>query len=198
MKHNLRCVRTGGGGGKRWGVHAVLLAGVLLWSGGVAWAQSARPEYEVKAEFIPLFASFVTWPTEAFSDAGAPLVIGVLGDDPFGEALDRAVRKESSGEARKMVIRRSRQWQDLKGCHILFVGKSERDRLSQLLKNVDKLNILTVGEMEGFTQAGGVIKFFIQGSKVRFEINVEAARRNGLKISSQLLSLGKTVGGKTI
>lgn len=177
------------------GFARLVLLGGLLWCG--AWpvpAQtSTRPEYEVKAEFLPLFASFVTWPETAFPQADSAFVIGVLGDDPFGETLDKAVQKDGTANSRKIVIKRSRQWQDLKDCHILFVSKSESDRLAQILRGLDKACVLTVSETEGFTRAGGIINFFIQGSKVRFEINADAARRKGLKISSRLLSLGKNV-----
>ena len=180
--------------GGNWFVR-MLLAGGLLWCGVCsAPAQTtARPEYEVKAEFLPLFASFVTWPATAFPQADSPLVIGVLGDDPFGEALDHAIQKDGLVSNRKMVIKRSRQWQELKDCHILFISKSESDRLAQILRGMDKVCVLTVSETEGFTRAGGIINFFIQGSKVRFEINAEAARRKGIRISSQLLCLGKNV-----
>jgi hypothetical protein len=146
-------------------------------------------EYELKADFLFNFAHFVEWPSDTFADTNAPIVIGVLGDDPFGSILDKIAEGETI-QNRKLVIKRSRQVKDLKDCQVLFIGKSERNRLRKIFASLDEASILTVGETAGFAQLGGVTRFFLQGNRLRFEVNLEAARHNGLKISAQLLDLG--------
>ncbi len=143
-------------------------------------------EYQVKAAFLFNFAKFVEWPDKAFANAKSPIYIGVLGDDPFGGTLDQIVEGETVQE-RKLIIKRSRQVEDLKGCHLLFISKSEKARIAQILTAVDDASVVTVSEVEGFARRGGVINFFIADDKVRFEVNADTARHKGLKISSQLL-----------
>jgi hypothetical protein len=120
------------------------------------------------------------------------LAIGVLGDDDFGPFLDQIVRGEKIGN-RPLIVRRSRTLDELKGCNILFIGKSEESRLDAILMALGQSTVLTVGEVEGFARRGGVINFYLDGERLRFEINADAAGRCALKISSQLLSLGKLV-----
>jgi hypothetical protein len=150
-------------------------------------------EYDLKAAFLFNFAHFIEWPADTFASPNTPIIIGVLGDDPFGPILDKIVEGETV-QNRKLVIKRSRQVDDLKDCQVLFISKSEKDRVPQILASLDDASVFTVGEMEGFAQHGGVTNFFLQGKRVRFEINLEAARRRGLKISAQLLDLGSEVG----
>jgi hypothetical protein len=160
-------------------------------------AQPSTPnEYEVKAAFLFNFAQFVQWPAAAFPQASTPISIGVLGEDPFGAVLDQVVQNEAINN-RKLIIKRSRQVEDLKTCHLIFICKSEKGRLAQILASLDAESVLTVGETEQFARRGGIINFFFEGKKVRFEINADAARRKGLKISSQLLSLSRIVGPET-
>jgi len=153
---------------------------------------SAQTEYEVKAVFLCKFAQFVEWPATAFADTNSPIVIGVLGDDPFGKTLDEAVKGESP-QNRKLIVKRSRRLEDLSPCHILFISKSEKSRVSQIVKSVSGSGTLTVGETDQFARAGGAIGFISEAKKVRFEINGTIARSEGLKISAQLLKLAKLV-----
>ncbi|MFZ4394573.1 MAG: YfiR family protein [Kiritimatiellia bacterium] len=159
---------------------------------------SQRSEYEVKAAFLPLFAQFVKWPPMSFADTNAPLVIGILGDDPFGEALDRAVKNLNAVDNRKLVIKRSRKVADVKSCHVLFICKSEKDRLDQILADIAGGGgaVLTVGDTDGFAARGGMINFVLRENKVRFEINRDAAAHRNLCISSELLSLANIVAAK--
>ena len=150
-------------------------------------------EYDLKAAFLFNFTHFVEWPSEAFADSDSPIVIGILGDDPFGSVLEKIVEGETVRN-RKLVIKRSRQVEDLKNCQVLFICKSEKNRLGQILSSLDDTSIFTVGDTDGFARHGGITNLFLQGNKVRFEINVQAARRKGLKISAQLLALGTVVG----
>ena len=147
-------------------------------------------EYQVKAAFLYNFAKFVDWPGEAFSDSSAPLVIGVIGEDPFGGALDRAINgKTVSG--RSLLVRRLKWGQDLRSCHILYISSSERKRLPQILQSLKGASVLTVGDMGQFNQRGGIINFILEANKVRFEINSHGADQARLRISSKLLTLAK-------
>jgi hypothetical protein len=171
----------------------LIVAWVLMCSspGTRADAQSIS-EYQVKAAFLYNFARFVEWPKDAFPDARTPILLGIVGEDPFGGALEQTVKgKTISG--RELVLKRVPPQQDLKGFHLLFVSSSEARHLSQIMESVNGKGVLTVGETDGFTQAGGVINFTLVENKVRFEINTDAAERAGLKISSKLLSLAKIV-----
>lgn len=156
-------------------------------------AQAEVPkEYQVKAAFLFHFAQFVEWPSGNSTNANEPFVIGVLGENPFGGALDEIVKGETIGN-RKIIVQYSRSAEDLKNCQMVFVCKSEEARLPRILKELDGDNLLTVGESGGFAQRGGIINFYIEDGKVHFEINPDAAAREKLKISSQLFRLGKIV-----
>lgn len=159
-------------------------------------APAAFQEYEVKAAFLYNFVRFVDWPASAFADAGAAVTIGVLGDDPFGELLEQAVTNETV-KGRKFVVRRFHDVESVGSCHVLFVSKSEKNRLPFILQRLRDAPILTVGETEGFAAKGGIVNFFIERNKVRFEINQQSALQRGLKISSQLLCLGRIVPEET-
>ncbi|MDF3056400.1 MAG: hypothetical protein K0R17_615 [Rariglobus sp.] len=154
-------------------------------------------EYQIKAVFLFNFVQFVEWPQAAFSSDDAPIRIGVLGDDPFGSALDEAVRGESVRN-RRLIVVRSQRVEDLEGCHLLFISKSESRRLDTILSLLGTRPVLSVSEAEGFARRGGVVAFYSDGKKVRFEINIGAARKRGLKLSSELLSLGKIVGADSL
>jgi hypothetical protein len=117
-------------------------------------------------------------------------VIGVIGDDPFNGELDRAAQNKDVG-GRTFVVRHFRNVDEAKSCQILFVSRSLRKSMTEILAAVSTLPILTISEMDRFVQAGGIINFVIEQNKVRFEINPEAAKKAGLKVSSQLLNLGR-------
>ena len=150
-------------------------------------------EYQVKAAFLFNFVQFVEWPPAAFTNSDAPICIGVLGEDPFGTALEETVRGETVRN-RKLIVQRSRLVENLKDCQLIFISKSETERVSEILGNLDPAPVLTVGETQDFAQQGGIVNLYLAANKVRFEINPAAARRKGLKISSELLSLGKIIG----
>jgi hypothetical protein len=163
---------------------------------GAAWAQeSSSKEYQVKAAFLYNFVQFVKWPPGAFTSPDAPLEIGVLGDDPFGGALEDIVHN-ASVNGHKLVVMHSHSLDDLRGCQLIFVARSEENQMGQILSTTGPRPILTVSEIDRFAENGGDIDFYISDGKVRFEINPGAARHAGLKISSQLLALGRIVGGE--
>jgi hypothetical protein len=150
-------------------------------------------EYQLKAVFLFNFAQFVTWPPTAFADENAPLVIAVLGEDPFGNYLDETVRGEKVG-GHPLVIRRYDRVEDIKDCHILFVSPSENTRMKDIIAGLRGRSILTVGETDGFAHEGGMIRFMTEQNKIHLRINLEAARAENLTISSRLLRLADIVG----
>jgi hypothetical protein len=174
---------------------ALLAVGWLL--GAPVTTGRAEPgainEYAIKAAFVFNFIQFVEWPPSAFPDPGTVLTIGVLGNDPFGPLLDQTVKGESV-KGRGFDVRRFRDLDEVKSCHVLFISKSEKERVTLILKHLEGLPILTISELEGFADRGGVVNFYTEKNRVRFEINHESARRKGLKITSQLLCLGRIVG----
>lgn len=153
-------------------------------------ARAQYGEYEVKAAFLSNFTQFVKWPAKAFADPGAPFAIGIIGDDPFGSSLEKIVQGQSVA-GRKITIRRSRSPGDVRGCQIVFIAKSERGRIAELIAGLQGANILIVGETEQFTRQGGAIGFTMEGDKVRLEITSGNAQRAGLELSSRLLKLNR-------
>jgi hypothetical protein len=155
-------------------------------------AQSFK-EYDLKAVFLFNFAQFVEWPAEAFPDAGAPLVIGVLGSDPFGAALDQTVRGEMAN-GHPFLIKRYADINEVSGCHILFISRSETAHLGQIVDRLRGRNILTVSDADDFAERGGMILFVTENNRIRLKINVAAAKAAKLSLSSKLLRPAEIVG----
>jgi len=170
----------------------------LLVLGGAALdlcAQASVPgfdEYQVKAAFLYNFAKFVEWPAGTFASPSDPIGICIAGVNPFGSTLDSMVEGKKIGD-RVFVVRRIPDTQQAKGCQILFIGSTEWKRVRPLLEALKGAAILTVGETDDFTAAGGMIAFQIAGPRVRLQIDIETAERSRLKISSKLLSLAQIV-----
>lgn len=149
-------------------------------------------EYQLKAAFVYQFALFVDWPDEVFPHKDSPIVIGIVGSDPLGPEIERAVQdKRASG--RSFVVRRLGVEPALKECQMIYVSTSEMRRLDQLREVIKDAPILTVGDSNGFARDGGIINFIIENGKIRFQINEQAAKRARLNISSQLLKLARIV-----
>jgi hypothetical protein len=159
-----------------------------------AHAQDSLPEYQVKAAYLFNFLKFVEYPGESFADPLAPIVIGVVGEDPFGSALPQVVIGKTV-QGRDLVIHVYRAGEDLRGAHILFISASERKRLPMIFSGLHGSSVLTVGDTPGFLEAGGMIQFMNENGRVRFAIDVDATSRARLKLSSKLLSLARVVGG---
>ncbi len=165
-----------------------VIALLCLWCGGIsvsAQTEQSR-EYEIKAVFLFNFSQFVEWPPAAFAGADAPLVIGVLGQDPFGAQLDETVRDEKVGH-RSILIRRFRKVEEIDICHILFISSSETGRLDQIMEQLGERSVLTVSDGEGFALRGVMIRFVTERKKIRLRINLLAAQSAGLTLSSKLL-----------
>ncbi len=122
----------------------------------------------------------------------SPIVFGILGEDPFGNALEGFIKNKTIN-GRTLLIKRSRRVEDLKDCQVLFISRSEQARHAQILTALKGLNILTVGDTEEFLANGGMINFKMQDGKLRFEINVATAQGAVLKIDSELLDLALAV-----
>lgn len=147
-------------------------------------------EYQVKAAFLLNFTKFVEWPQSAFASPDAPLEVCILGEDPFGDFLDRLVSGEIVG-GRKVATLRIKRTPPPKACAVLFIGRRDQDTLKRLSDLGP--GVLTVGEGESFLREGGMIAFVIENRRVRFVINQAAAEHAGLKLSSRLLSVAKSV-----
>ena len=176
----------------------ILFAAFGLALGAAARANPQGPqarEYEVKAAFLYNFTRFVHWPPEVFNSHPNVITVGVLGNNPFGEALRSLEGKVVNG--RKLTVLPFKTVQEVKPCHVLFISGSEKNRLSQALKAVGDSSVLTVSEVKGFTEQGGIINFHLKSGRIGFEINVKAAERAGLKISSKLLNLATLTGRKS-
>ena len=169
------------------------LAGLLLLvrAGAVEPAEAPRPTaYEVKAAFLYNFAKFVKWPEE--QTLGPTFIIAVLGEDPFGAVLEKTFTGKTILE-RNVEIRRISTPQAAGRVQILFIGSSEKPRLPEILKTLEGTSVLTVGEMESFSDRGGMIAFKLKGDMVRFDINLGQVERAHLKMSSQLIRLAERV-----
>jgi hypothetical protein len=147
-------------------------------------------EYQVKSAFLLNFTKFVQWPSSAFEEADSPIAICILGDDPFGSTLDKIVAGEVVN-GRKITIARIRRAPAAKACQVVFVGRPEKEAAS-LLTSLEPA-VLTVGEGDSFVRDGGMIAFVIENRRVRFSANQAAAENAGLKISSRLLTVARSV-----
>jgi hypothetical protein len=147
----------------------------------------APTEYQVKAAFLYHFASFVEWPSEAFTHSNE-LLICVMGQDPFGAFLDQAISGKVV-QGKKLSALRLEKNGPVNGCHILFISSSEKDRLKEIREAIKRTPILTVGDVDQFAQIGFAINFVSDQNKIRFEINPNAVERAGLKVSAQLMKL---------
>ena len=157
-------------------------------------AQPSR-EYQIKAVFLYNFPQFVEWPAAAFPKDASPLVIGVLGDDPFGPYLDDIVRGEQVND-RRLTVQRYDTPKDISACQILFVSRSESRNLERTLATLKGTTVLTVSDADGFAERGGMIQLVTEKGKIHLKINVEAARASGLTISSKLLRSAQIVASR--
>lgn len=165
------------------------LLGIILFTGAAAQTPPPPPpdaEYQVKAVFLFNFAQFVDWPAQAFENDQAPIVIGVLGEDPFGSYLDEVVQSEKIGD-RALVVRRYHRVEDAGGCHILFVSRSNAGQLDRIMAALQGRSVLTVGDLDSFNRRGGMVRFVTEKGKIHLRINTDAAKEAGFTISSKLL-----------
>jgi len=145
-------------------------------------------EYQIKAAYLYNFAKFVEWPARASTNNQSPLVIGVFGQNPFGDALE-AIAKDHKINGRTIAIKSVTDVTEAGSVDLIFFAVTEDDHISETLATLKGKSVLTVGESEKFSKAGGVIHFVRESDKVRFQVNTTAAEQQGLIISAQLLKL---------
>jgi hypothetical protein len=151
---------------------------------------------KVKAAYLFQFTLFVRWPEGSFPDEQAPIVIGLLGADPFGRMLDATVADEKV-RGRSIEVRRLGQddgaYESVRGCHVLFVSDMTEPRLDAMLTAWRDSSVLTVSDLDGFAARGGVVELALEKGRIVFRVNRVAAERAGLKLSARLLSLADIV-----
>jgi hypothetical protein len=172
-------------------VGGTVLALALALAGAADLGSPALPtDYEVKAAFLYNFTKFVRWPEDSL--AGPRFVVAIVGDDPFGEVIDRAfLGKTVLGRA--VEIRRTRALRDAAAAQMVFIGASERSRLPEILAVLKGESVLTVGDMDRFADGGGMVGFRMRDSTVRFELNLRELRQARLEMSSQIIRLAQRV-----
>lgn len=176
---------------------AALFLGLIAAGGadepaGLQDSAKKMSEYELKAGFLYNFAKYVEWPESAFEKPDTPFSIAVVGTDPFGGALEKTL-KDRVAQERRFSIARFRDAGEIRNCHILFIPKTEKSRVPEILKKIDGRPTLTVGELEGFAASGGAVNILIEKERPRLEINPEAAERVKLTIQAKLLKVATLV-----
>lgn len=157
-----------------------------------AGQRDATGEYEVKAAMLYNLTRFVEWPPSAYPGPQAPIQMCILGRDPFGSTLASIVLKQTVN-GRPVMIRHSQNDAGIRACHLLYISSSERKTVIQIFATLKGSSVLTVGEITQFAAHGGMIQFSLEEQQVRFDINLDAVARAGLKISSRLLVLARII-----
>jgi len=179
-----------------WRARALLTTlGVLVfcllapWYSRAGTTGKAATAQAIEAAFLYRFLFYVDWPEPALGGPDDTIKVCVLGEDPFGELLTPIESKTVDG--RPLALRRFRRLQEARDCHLLFIGRSELDRLDEVFADLEGRPVLTVSDGERFVERGGMIGFVVKRGRVRFEINREAADRAGLRLSSHLLRVAR-------
>ncbi len=166
----------------------------LAWAPRLGAQTATSKEYEIKAAFIYRLTQFMEWPTNRFSSSSEPITLCIVGQDPFGSAIDTVLKNQKIG-VRDFQIKRLAASANTghTNCHLLFMGASAASETGKIVSALRDQAVLTVGEEEEFTRKGGHVRLFIQDNKLRFEINVAAFERSGLKLHSQVMKLATRV-----
>ncbi len=169
-----------------------LLLGLLLTAPYSSLAEEASREYMLKAAYVYRIAQFVEWPENGATSA--PLGVCILGEDPFGSAIDYIEEKTSRG--RRFALHRFARSESLGGCHVLYISASESARMESILDGLEGRSVLTVSDADEFARCGGMVGLVNRQGKVSLEINQGAAEAAGLSISAKLLELSRVVKEK--
>lgn len=166
------------------------LASLTFCAGRIRAEVGPLTEYEIKVGLLYQFAVYTQWPKEALPDGGSEFVLGIIGENPFGHALD--FLRGKTVKSRKFVVKHFTSVQESSGCHMLFICASEKRNVRQILKTVEKSCVLTISEFEEFIEQGGMINFVLvpktaRSESIRFEINKVAAEQAGLRLHSGFL-----------
>jgi hypothetical protein len=181
-----------------------LAAAALAFALGLALPANAAPatpiaseqeasEYQVKAHFLTQFIKYATWPPEAFGNDKAPFVVLVVGEDPFGEHLEKAFSAKKGPGGRSIRLVRAKDLDELPRAHLIFLARSHADRLDTLLEGPSGRGALIVGDSESLAERGAHVNLFLENKRTRFEVNVEASKRSGLALSPEMLKLARIV-----
>ncbi|MGH8773263.1 MAG: YfiR family protein [Burkholderiales bacterium] len=194
---NLQPMHVLEGGVKSVKAFALLCAGLIA----LALAESARADTPspaaVKAAFVYNFAKFVEWPTGAFFDAQAPLTLCLLRARESYDAVFTTIEGKPV-QGRTLAVKHSVALKELKACQMVYLDEHDAGRTRDALRALSETPVLTVSDIGGFAESGGMIGLFAADDKIRFEVNVEAAHIGRLKISAQLLSLARIIRGPAV
>jgi hypothetical protein len=189
-----------GDGGGRWAqfrARSGAAMGVVLvwWMSLLAGLAAEKPvsEYELKAAILPKLPLFVTWPEKAFQDATTPLRIGVLGTNPFGPHLQAAVRGKRIGN-RELSVQMCATTEEAAGCHMVYIASSASTNLSEVIKALAGRGVLTVSDIAGFAELGGMVALTAEDKRIGLRVNPSAFQANGLRADPQLLRIGRLIG----
>ncbi len=173
---------------------ALLLVGAWVLPVRGVDAQQGPTEYQVKAAYVLNFLKFVEWPGDSNADIHERWIIGIVGENPFGDELTQIITGKTV-QGHELGVRQFQPGEDFRVCQVLFISASEKKRLPTILAALNGLSVLTVGDMDHFVESGGTIQFVMEEKRVRFAIDISASSRARLKVSSKLLSLARTVTG---
>ena len=156
---------------------------------------AARSDHDSQAMYLVNFAKFTEWPDAAFTDAAAPIVIGIAGDEVLRYTVDNVLRGKTF-HGRRLKTQNVKNAKDAANVHLIFIGGLAGSRAVEFLKAVGSLPVLTVGDVDGFCAQGGMIGFLLENNRLRFEIRFDATEQAGIRVSSRMLTLAKTIHGK--
>ena len=159
---------------------------------GDVLSQVLSQEYELKATYLRKIPSFVKWPTNAANTSKAAFQMCTLGAYPFGTRLAQEVGGVTVG-GRRIELRWVHKEQELDGCEVIFFSRSEGKHYGKILEGLKGKSVLTVGESEGFLEAGGMVELSFENHRLQMEVNLVAARSANLKVDARLLALAKRV-----
>jgi hypothetical protein len=173
---------------------------VLLLLGGVAVCSLAEtdvekdpPEYRIKGVFLNRFADFIDWPLHSdTNNKSTPFVIGIIGENPFGNWLNILYNKKKIRE-KKVEIWFISNPKDILGCNLLFISETEKKNLNEIVSIADKNQTLTVGDTAGFAKKGVHINFYVEQGNMKFEVNETAIRESGFRVSYHMLKLARII-----
>lgn len=161
----------------------------------VASQRADNREYQIKAAFLFNFTQFVEWPANALPETKTPLVIGILGENPFGSYLQEIITGEQVN-GHPLIVQQYKDAEEIKACHVIFINLTEKNKLEQVIASLKGRSILTVSDDNDFIKQGGMIRFIKKDNKIQFQINPESAKEADLIVSSKLLRLAEIVSLK--
>ena len=132
-------------------------------------------EYQLKAVFLYNFTQFVEWPPSSFSSDQAPMVIGVLGTDPFGTYLEETVAGEKIN-GHPLLVQHYNTIEDVGACHVLYVNIADKEKREQIMTKLKRRNIITVSDAPDFSEQGGMMRFFTRPGKIKLQVNIDVSK----------------------